>query len=496
VTTLHEAFEAWARSTPSAVAVVDGAGSLTYRELDHAAARVAAAVRAAGVEPGTLVGISLPRSTRVVAAILGVLKAGCAYVPLDPEYPRSRLSFLASDAGIDLVIGDSDPRLDLDLRWLPFAEAIEAGGGSPSPAGGSGELAYVIYTSGSTGTPKGVCISHANVLALFAAAAPLFRFGSDDVWALFHSYSFDFSVWELWGALLHGGRAVVVPAEVTADPVALLELLAAQGVTVLNQVPSVFRYLAAAHASRPLPLELRYLIFGGEALDARAAASWTEAAPPPGPALVNMYGITETTVHVTHKALAARDLAEADAPTPIGRPLPHLEVVLLDDDLRPVEPGEVGEIFVAGAGLARGYLNRPDLTDERFLRLGPTGPRYYRSGDLARVRDDGELEYHGRKDAQVKILGFRVEVGEVEAVLRRHEGIADAVVVPGTSPRGEANLVAFYVSGESADPSPASLRRYLQEALPRYMVPARFERVERLPLTPSGKVDRRSLSQR
>ena len=418
----------------------------------------------------------------MVAALLGVLTAGAAYVPVDPAYPAERAAFTLEDSGAALLLQEED---------LAAADGQDAGR-LDLPA--DPDLpAYVIYTSGSTGRPKGVVVTHANVDRLFTSTGPWFGFTSEDVWTLFHSYAFDFSVWEIWGALLYGGRLVVVPYWVSRSPEAFHELLREERVTVLNQTPSAFRQLLWASEGKPADLTLRYVVFGGEALEPASLAPWI-ARYGDRPRLINMYGITETTVHVTWREVGAGDL---DGGSRIGQPLPDLAVHLLDFHTRPVPIGVPGEIHVGGAGLAQGYLGRPDLTAERFIPdpfSGRPGARLYRSGDLARRLPDGDLEYLGRADLQVKIRGFRIELGEIEAALTGLPGVREAVVVARSdrSDRsdGSVRLVA-YIAGEAADP--AALRQALAERLPDYMIPAAFVFLAVLPLTGNGKIDRAAL---
>ena len=352
-------------------------------------------------------------------------------------------------------------------------------------------LAYVIYTSGSTGRPKGVMITHRNVTRLFAETHDWFEFGSTDVWTLFHSPAFDFSVWELWGALFYGGRLVMVPFATSRSPDAFYRLLCAERVTVLNQTPTAFRQLIRAEEQigQSPDLALRLVIMGGESLNMKTLEPWFERHGDERPRLVNMYGITETTVFVTYRPL---QLADITAGSVIGRPIPDLQVHLLDAHHRPVPCGAVGEIHVSGAGLGRGYLNRPDLTADRFVRNAfdesPDG-RLYRSGDLGRFLPDGDLEYLGRLDQQVQIRGFRVEPGEIEAVLNEHPGIRESVVVPHEDEPGNTRLGAYLIPRTDQDVDPAALRRIVRERLPEYMVPATFTFIDRLPRTPNGKLD-------
>ncbi|MEV7796361.1 amino acid adenylation domain-containing protein, partial [Streptomyces sp. NPDC087512] len=491
--TLPEWFEEQVRRTPDAIAVTHGDTHLTYRELNRRANRLARRLIAGGAGPERLVGLVLPRSAELVVAILAVLKTGAGYLPIDPQTPAAR---------VGAVLAEAAPVLVLDT-----VEAVrdEATGGSdafdtdPSDTDRIAALdpeqaAYVIFTSGSTGKPKGVVVTHRNVTRLFSSTAESFRFGADDVWTLFHSYAFDFSVWELWGALLHGGRLVVVDHAVARSPEAFHTLLAEEGVTVLNQTPSAFYQLSQADALRPeTRLALRHVIFGGEALAPGKLGDWYQRHPDDRPALVNMYGITETTVHVTRHALGREDAA-ADTGSTVGSPLPDLRAYVLDAALRPVPPGVTGELYVAGAGLSRGYLNRPGLTAGRFVAcpFGAPGARMYRTGDLARWTPDGALAYEGRIDHQVKIRGFRIELGEIESVLSRHPRVAQAAVVVREDEPGDKRLVAYVVPREPAAET-GELRSYAAESLPPYMVPSAVVELPSLPLTPNGKLDGRAL---
>jgi amino acid adenylation domain-containing protein len=357
-------------------------------------------------------------------------------------------------------------------------------------------LAYVIYTSGSTGRPKGVMVTHQNVARLFRATEPWCQFDGRDVWTLFHSYAFDFSVWEIWGALLYGGRLVVVPYLTSRSPQTFLELLARERVTVLNQTPSAFRQLIqAAHPGAEAPeLALRYIILGGEALELRQLRPWFEAHGDERPRVVNMYGITETTVHVTCRPLSAKDLSAGSV---IGAPIPDLQIYILDDRLQPVPIGSPGEMYVGGAGVARGYLNRPELTAQRFMPdpfNGEPGGRLYKTGDRARWLANGDIEYLGRTDDQVKIRGHRIEPGEIESVLGRHPTVRECVVLAREDSSADKRLVAYVVAEpDKASAGAAELRDFLKTELPGYMIPSALVFLEALPLTPNGKVDRKSL---
>jgi amino acid adenylation domain-containing protein len=502
---IHGLFEAAAARSPESVALSWPGGEMTYADLDRRAGRLAGRLRRLGVGLESLVGLCVERSPEMIVGILGILKAGGAYVPIDPEYPGERIGYLLEDSAVRVLLTrtglverlpEPSARLAvvcLDAKTGDDASAEPEGSNPGVTAASADTAAYVIYTSGSTGRPKGVVVTHGNVTRLLSATQSWFGFGPEDVWTLFHSFAFDFSVWEIWGALAYGGRLVVVPFAVTRLPDELYELLARERVTVLNQTPSAFRQLSHAEEAlvAPRPLALRWVIFGGEALEPASLAPWFARHGGERPRLVNMYGITETTVHVTYRPLSAADPGGRSV---IGVAIPGLQVYLVDRHLEPVPPGMPGEILVGGEGLARGYLRRPDLTAQRFVPdpFGRrSGARLYRSGDLARwvERDgEGELEYLGRIDEQVKIRGFRVEPGEIEALLTLHPAVREAVVIPMDAPGGRV-LAAYVVSAEE----PAVLRAWLRERLPDYMVPAAWAVLPALPLTAHGKVDRRAL---
>ncbi|HTG34131.1 MAG TPA: amino acid adenylation domain-containing protein, partial [Thermoanaerobaculia bacterium] len=505
---VHELFMAQAARRPDAVALVSGDQVLTYGELARRSSRMARRLADLGVGPGMLVGLCAERSPELVLGVLAILAAGGAYLPLDPAHPKERLAYTLADAGAPILLAEEPlhERLPAGAARVVGLRALagdeEVAGEVPLPAVrvDPGDLAYVIYTSGSTGRPKGVEVSHANAARLFAVIRQSFAFGQDDVWTLFHSIAFDFSVWELWGALAFGGRLVVVPGETVRSPEAFYELLRRERVTVLSQTPSAFRQLLWAEESalargEAMVADLRLVVFGGEALDPASLAPWLERHGEEQPLLVNMYGITETTVHTTWRRLRQSDLARPGSA--IGRPLSDLSLHLLDGGGRPVPIGVPGEIHVGGAGVARGYLARPALTAERFVpdpfAGGVGGLRLYRSGDLARWRRDGDLEYLGRIDRQVKVRGFRIELGEIEAALAEHPGVREAVVVAREDRPGDVRLVGYVSSAAGTDLSPQALAAFLAERLPAYMVPAAWVLRERLPLTANGKVDRAAL---
>ncbi|MEC1528974.1 non-ribosomal peptide synthetase DhbF [Bacillus spizizenii] len=509
---LPEQFEKQAALSPDAIAVVCEDQSLSYAELNESANRLARMLISEGVGPEQFVALAMPRSLEMAVGLLAVLKAGAAYLPLDPDYPADRIAFMLEDAQPAFIMTNTkaaenippaenvpkivldDPELAEKLNTYPAENPSNTDRIQPlSPL----NTAYVIYTSGSTGVPKGVMIPHQNVTRLFAATDHWFHFSSDDIWTMFHSYAFDFSVWEIWGPLLHGGRLVIVPHHVSRSPEAFLRLLVKEGVTVLNQTPSAFYQLMQAEREQPdlgQALSLRYVIFGGEALELSRLEDWYNRHPENRPQLINMYGITETTVHVSYIELD-RSIAALRANSLIGCGIPDLGVYVLDERLQPVPPGVAGELYVSGAGLARGYLGRAGLTAERFIAdpFGPPGTRMYRTGDVARLRADGSLDYVGRADHQVKIRGFRIELGEIEAALVQHSQLEDAAVIVREDQPGDKRLAAYVIPSSEDTIDTAELRKYAAERLPDYMVPSAFVTMKELPLTPNGKLDRKAL---
>jgi amino acid adenylation domain-containing protein len=504
---LHQMFEAQVRQRPGATALMFGDELVSYAELNARANRLAHYLRTIGVGPETRVGLLLARSTEMIVALLAVLKAGGAYVPFDISYPQERLNFMLTDAELfvlltvrELADGLKQPAIKIMLLDEDAGEVARQPAHDPLSDVLAENPAYMIYTSGSTGQPKGVLVGHAQVARLFKATEEWFNFDERDVWTLFHSYAFDFSVWELWGALLYGGKLVLVSYEMSRAPEEFYRLLCRAGVTVLNQTPSAFRQLIAAEQSPGVnsKLALRLVIFGGEALEPQTFKPWFEHHGEDEVRLVNMYGITETTVHVTYRPLTMADL-EARQGSRIGRPMPGVQVYVLDGEMEPVPAGIPGEMYIGGAGLARGYHNRPELSAERFVPNpfdAASGARLYRSGDLARYLTCGELEYLGRGDQQVKIRGYRIEPGEIEAALASHERVRQCVVMAREDVPGDKRLVAYLVTGRTDDiaaPGVEELRDFLREKLPEQMIPASFVLLDSLPLTAHGKIDRRAL---
>jgi amino acid adenylation domain-containing protein/non-ribosomal peptide synthase protein (TIGR01720 family) len=503
---LHQLFELRAEDAPQAAAVSAEGQALSYAELNRRANQLAHLLRAHSVGPEKLVVLYLERSVEMVVAMLAVLKAGGAYVPLDAATPARRSAYIIEDTRASVIVTDARLRQQLpateatvicleEQQEALAAECVE----NPRSRVHAEDAVYVIYTSGSTGRPKGVWVTHGNVTRLFSGTQAAYGFSERDVWTQFHSGGFDFSVWEIWGALLHGGRLAIVPHAVSRSPDEVYRLFVREGVTVLNQTPSAFRQLMRAdeHPHSTSRLSLRLIIFGGEALDLRDLQGWFARHGDRCPQLVNMYGITETTVHVTYRPLVFADTRDAHG-SPIGTPLPDLSVYVLDRHMQPVPVGVRGELYVGGAGVARGYLHRPELTAERFVPdpfSATAGTRLYRSGDTARLLPSGELEYLGRLDRQVKVRGFRIELGDIEAALGRHESVREAAVLLREGPAPDKRLVAYLALKPTSEtrPSVEELRRFLSESLPEYMLPSAFVFLERLPLTPNGKRDTRAL---
>jgi amino acid adenylation domain-containing protein/non-ribosomal peptide synthase protein (TIGR01720 family) len=499
--TLHHLFEAQAAQRPDAIALVFAGERLSYAALNAQANRLARKLRELGVGPEVRVGLATERALPLVVGLLAILKAGGAYVPLDPQYPAERLSYMIDDSGIALLLSQSHlidalpARAGVQVLDFSAMQLQAYSADNLAPLATADNLAYVIYTSGSTGRPKGALLSHGNVGRLLTATAAQFGFGPDDVWTLFHSYAFDFSVWELFGSLCTGGRLVIVPHDISREPQAFHRLLCDEGVTVLNQTPTAFRQLLPIACASSRDLALRQVIFGGEALEVASLRPWFERFGDQQPTLVNMYGITETTVHVTYRAIRLADL-DGKAQSPIGLPICDLRWYLLDSQLQPVPVGVAGELYIAGAGLARGYHGRSGLTAERFVPSPfDASQRLYRSGDLARQRVDGSIDYLGRIDQQVKIRGFRIELGEIEAALLAQPGVRQAVLSVHAAEAGPQ--LCAYVVAEQTPHDPIAWRDNLRAALkvdlPDYMVPSHWLLLDDVPLTSNGKLDRKAL---
>ncbi|PLV44435.1 hypothetical protein X011_26890, partial [Mycobacterium tuberculosis variant microti OV254] len=463
-----------------AVAVCGVGGSLTYRELDEAAGRVAAVLAGRGVGAGHVVALLFSRSVEAVVAMLAVLKTGAGYVAIDPAYPDARIGFMLADAAP--VVAVSTVALAGRLAGhavavVDIAEAMAAG--PPVDTVGAGrvsadDLAYLIYTSGTTGVPKGVAVTHRN-LAHVAASTPA-ELPAVQVWTQCHSYGFDFSVWEIWAALLGGGRLVIVGEEVTTSPTDFHDLLIAEGVTVLTQTPS------AAALLDPHGLESVALLLGGETCPADVVDQWAHQR-----VVINAYGPTETTIYAT----MSTPLHPATGPAPIGAPVPTAAVFVLDPWLRPTPPGVTGELYIAGHGVACGYHHQPALTATRFLPCpyGPPGTRMYRTGDLVRWRPDGQLDYLGRADEQLKIRGYRIEPAEIHTTLTQLDGVDQAAIITREDTPGHPRLIA-YITG-TADPT--TLRTTLTQHLPPWMIPTTIITLDTLPLTVNGKLDTHAL---
>lgn len=500
-----ETVPAWfarrAAQAPAAPALTAGGRTRSYGELDAEANGLAARLVEAGVGRGDFVPVCVGRED-AVAAILGVLKAGAAYVPLDQSHPDARLAECVQRVAAQVVVADDAvaPRV---RSWRTDPPTIVSPIGTPRTASidvgvEPDDCAYVMFTSGSTGVPKGVQVAHRNVVSLMAAADSVFGFGPDDVWTMFHSVAFDFSVWEIFGALLFGGRLVVVSDDVVRAPDEVLGLLERERVTVLSQTPSALLGLIHADEHRPADLaSLRLIVLGGERLDPQSLAAWFARRGDEDPQVMNMYGITETTVHVTHRRIRLADARDASR-SPIGRPLPGMAISLRDEDGQPTPIGAVGEICVSGTGVSDGYLADPVATAKAFRELdwGPDDRRRtYFSGDLARDAGGGDIEYIGRRDSQVKVRGYRIELGDVAAAMKSHPDVVDAYAQTDTGTFAGARLVGWVVWRREPTEE-RELRAFLARTLPSHMIPGELHAVERLPLTPNGKIDRRALLDR
>jgi len=493
--TIESLFMKQVKENPDKVAIVSEEGNWTYGRLAERSEVIARKLKQAGVQSGDRVALLLDRDPAMIAVVLGVVRAGAGYVPIEPDIPEDRISYILENSAprVILTAGDhGDNRGTLTTTVIRLDDIIDAPVDDTLPALSPNQpdnLAYVIYTSGTTGKPKGVMIEHQNVVRLLFNDKDLFDFGDKDVWSLFHSYSFDFSVWEMYGPLLKGGSVAIVPKPVTRDPLAFHDFLAKNKVTILNQTPSAFYNLSNTDQTLPeTDLSIRKVIFGGEALSPGKLRHWMDRYP--DTKMINMFGITETTVHVTYKEITDREI-ETNVSN-IGMPIPTMGIYIVDKEMNLVPPGVVGEILVAGAGVGRGYLNRDDLTRSRFIPdpFRP-GQRAYRSGDLARFLANGELEYLGRMDNQIQLRGFRVELGEIESTLRQHPDVLDAVAAAQVDNKGDPYICAFVKA--ATEITSVQLREHLKKHLPHYMIPSDFRYVENFQLTGNGKTDIRAL---
>ncbi len=476
--------------------------SMDYQTLNLKANQLAHFLQANGITSGDYVGLYLERSIEVVIAILAILKTGAAYIPLDPHAPKDRINFILHDARVKHLITHHDLSDHLDVKNIYHLDSLgdtlmRLPINNLNVYIPNDSTAYVIYTSGTTGKPKGCLISHANLARLFTTTDQQFQFNEDDVWTLFHSYAFDFSVWEIWGALLYGGRLSIIPQWMTRVPDAFYKHLLEEKVTILNQTPSAFsQIISIDQQMHNETLALRNVIFGGEALDFNALQNWIKHHPLKQVRLTNMYGITETTVHASYHEVSEEDIQRGRSI--IGKPLNDLIIHILDSHGQHAPTGVLGEMFISGAGVTQGYLNRPELTAERFLEnpfiqsLPDSAlnahKRMYRSGDLARRLNNGDIEYLGRIDHQVKIRGHRIELGEIESALSNFSDIKEAIVLA----KEEGNhkrLVAYLLVDDVEKIAADTLRHQLRASLPDYMVPAAFVTLTEWPLTANGKVD-------
>ena len=493
--TIVDLFEAQVQKTPDNIALKLESESISYQSLNERANQLAHYLIKEGVGQESLIGICINRSVNMIVAILGVIKSGAAYVPIDPTYPEDRINYILKDSACKYVLTNQKSKAVLaeasNTQVISLDETAAAikkqSSNNLSLEISPSNLLYVIYTSGTTGKPKGVLLEHENLVRLFVNEQALFDFNEKDVWTMFHSFCFDFSVWEMYGALLHGGRLVLISEETQKDTVSYANLLATEGVTILNQTPTAFNVLQEQALAEELSLKLRSVIFGGEALNPSRLMKWNQRYP--DCQLINMYGITETTVHVTYKEITSVDIEKEKSN--IGKPIPTLSCYVLDREGNLAPYGIVGELYVEGAGVARGYLNRPELTEERFIPnpFDDGKSRLYKTGDLAKWLPNGDLEYLGRIDDQVKIRGYRIELGEIENALLSHPSVNNGVVIK--APGEDHHLVAYYTSASALTSAP--LRSYLEEKLPAYMVPSFFVALEEFPVTSNGKVNKKAL---
>jgi amino acid adenylation domain-containing protein len=499
--TIHQLFQYQVEKTPGSTAVEYENRRLTYGELNDASNRLARVLKRKGVTVDTIVGLMVEPSLEMAAAILAILKAGGAYMPIDSEFPRDRVIYMLADSSTSILLTTAGAFAkyaftafrSLEITVMDEWEETLSRESRENlqPVNRPNDLAYVLYTSGTSGKPKGVMIEHKNVVALMFHDNYRFDFSGSDVWTMFHAYNFDFSVWEMYGPLLHGGKLILISKMTARDPGRFFKILEEKGVTVLNQTPPAFYNLIdEALKNGNSRLKLRYVIFGGEALQPLKLKPWKEKYP--DVRLVNMFGITETTVHATYKEIGSREIQQNVSN--IGKPLPTLRGYILDRGMKLLPIGVSGELYIGGEGVGRGYLNNPGLTGERFMDSPfVSEERVYKSGDLVKLIEDVEMEYLGRIDHQVKIRGFRIELEEIRNQLLSVEDITDAVVIDRDDESDEKFLTAYVVSKNRKEMDTSALRNILSRKLPDYMIPTSFVLLEKIPLTPNGKIDRKVL---
>lgn len=486
--TVVDLFEEQVEKTPDHIAVKYGEETITYRELNKKANKIANRLRTEGIGREDYVALYVERSIEMIVGIYAVMKAGAAYVPINLSYPKERVQFILKDCNAKVLLtGKEVENIETEIPMFNIKDSSIYTGSdvNPEKINKPEDAIYVIFTSGTTGTPKGVVLEHKNVVRLLKNDHMKFDFNDGDVWTMFHAYGFDFSVWEMYGATLNGGKLIVLSEEEAQDTKKLLEILKKEKVTVFNQVPSAFYNLLRTDGVRD-ELKIRYLIFGGEALSPAKMKEWKSWHPETK--IINMYGITETCVHVTYREIGEKEIERGVSD--IGNAIPTLKVYLMNEE-RLCGIGEVGEICVTGEGLARGYLKQKEMTDKKFVK-NPFGEgRMYRSGDLGRWNEDGNIEYLGRMDEQVKVRGFRIELGDIERHLREIDGIDDCAVISKKDENGEVSICAYLVSKQELEI--VEVKQKLSETVPSYMLPAYMMQIESLPLTVNGKLDKKNL---
>lgn len=484
--TIVELFEDQVARTPDRIALKFENKELSYKDFNERANRLGYKIRALGIKPGDRVAMLMERSIEMIVGILGIVKAGAGYVPIDPAYPEERIEFMLKDSKPNAVlIYKTSIKTNVPIIDLEQAEMGDWDGGNLPKINTPDDLLYIIYTSGTTGRPKGVMISHSNLVRLMIHDHFQFDFKESDVWLMFHSYCFDFSVWEMYGALLYGGKLVLTSKETAQDTYQLVNLMKENKVTILNQVPSVFYNLMKVDEQDSMA-NIRYLIFGGESLDPKRLKQWH--CQYPNAKMINMYGITEGTVHTTYKEISEKQIEEGI--NNVGKAIPTTAIYVMDGLMRN-GVGIPGEICIAGQGVAKGYWNRADLTAERFIINPYDDGRVYRTGDLARWLPNGDLEYLGRMDEQVKIRGFRIELGEIESLIKKYHDIQDCIVITQQGEDTELMLCAYLVTDKEIDIY--DLTNEIAKFLPAYMVPAYIMQIKEIPLTENGKINRHAL---